>query len=160
MQTSRPGAGQWGILALATWGGAGLLPVAPGTWGTLAALPLWWLLAHHGPVFYALGFAALLGLSLLVAGPAQDLLGRHDHGAIVIDEAAGLLVTLAGVPPTLPAAVAGFLLFRAFDVLKPWPIRWLSRGVEGLDVVVDDILAGVMARLALALLPACWGVGA
>jgi phosphatidylglycerophosphatase A len=140
------------ILALATLGGAGHLPVAPGTWGTLAALPLWFLLAHLDPWGYGVAFAALLAVSLLVAGPAQKLLGRKDHGAIVIDEAVGLLVTLAGAPLTWTWALAGFGAFRVLDILKPWPIRWLSGGSGGLDVVLDDVIAGVMARVALEVL--------
>ena len=134
-------------LALATWGGAGYLPAAPGTWGTAAALPLWWLLAHLGPLGYALAFAVVLTVSLLVAGPAQTLLGRTDHPAIVIDEVVGLLVALAGVPVHWTWVLLGFLAFRALDIIKPWPIRWLSRGNGGLEVVVDDVAAGVMARL-------------
>src|SRR5512143_608281 len=100
------------ILALATWGGVGYLPAMPGTWGTLAALPLWYLLSRLGPWGYGLGGAVLLGLALWAAGPAQDYLGRTDHPAIVIDEVAGLLITLAGVPATWQHAAAGFLLFR------------------------------------------------
>jgi len=136
-------------LALATWGGAGYLPAAPGTWGTAAALPLWWLLAHLGSLGYALAFAVVLAVSLRVAGPAQTLLGRTDHPAIVIDEVVGLLVALAGVPLHWTWVLLGFLTFRALDILKPWPIRWLSRGHGGLEVVVDDLAAGVMARLVL-----------
>jgi len=137
------------ILALATWGGVGYLPAAPGTWGTVAALPLWWLLAHLGPLGYALAFAVVLTVSLLLAGRAQTLLGRTDHPAIVIDEVVGLLVALAGVPLHWTWVLMGFLIFRALDILKPWPIRWLSRGKGGLEVVVDDVAAGVMARLVL-----------
>ena len=146
------------ILVLATWGGAGYLPGAPGTWGTLAALPLWWLLALQGPLGYALGFAALLVISVAVAGPAQSLLGQVDHPAIVIDEAVGLLVTLAGVPLSWPWAFYGFVAFRTMDILKPWPIRWLSQGTGGLEVVLDDVAAGVMARLVLEIL-IVWGGG-
>ncbi|MDO9070829.1 MAG: phosphatidylglycerophosphatase A, partial [Deltaproteobacteria bacterium] len=79
------------ILALATWGGVGFLPLMPGTWGTLAALPLWYHLAQTGPWGYGLGVAALVILGLWVAGPAQEFLGRTDHPAIVVDEVAGLL---------------------------------------------------------------------
>lgn len=140
------------ILAFATLGRVGHLPVAPGTWGTAAALPLWWVLAHLGPLGYGLAVAGLLAASVAVAGPAQDLLGKVDHGAIVIDEAVGLLVTLAGAPLNWTWALAGFATFRALDILKPWPIRWLSRGSSGLDVVIDDVAAGVMARLVLEVL--------
>ena len=137
------------ILGLATWGGVGYLPGMPGTWGTLAALPLWWLLGQLGPWGYGLGVAALLSLALWVAGPAQDLLGRKDHPAIVIDEAVGLLITLAGVPLNWKYAALGFLIFRALDIVKPPPIRRLSQGSGGLEVVADDVAAGVMARVVL-----------
>ena len=138
------------ILALATWGGVGYLPAAPGTWGSLAALPLWWLLAQAGPWGYGLGVAALTGLSLWVAGPAQGLLGREDHPAIVIDEVVGMLITLAGVPLSWQCALAGFLIFRVLDILKPPPIRYFCAGPSGgLEVVADDVMAGVMARLVL-----------
>ena len=146
------------ILALATWGGAGFLPGMPGTWGSLAALPAWWLLMQLGPLGYGLGFAALLSISLAVAGPAQGYLGRPDHPAIVIDEAVGLLITLGGVPGAAwPWALAGLALFRVLDILKPPPIPWLTRGPSGsLEVVVDDVAAGLMARVALEMI---WLVG-
>lgn len=146
-------------LALATWGGAGCLPYAPGTWGTAAALPLWWLLAQLGPLGYALAFGALLALSVAVAGPAQRILNRVDHPAIVIDEAAGLLITLAGMPLTWTWALLGFVVFRILDIFKPPPIRWLSRGEGGLEVVLDDLAAGVMARLVLEFLIIMGGGG-
>jgi phosphatidylglycerophosphatase A len=140
------------VLALATWGGVGLLPGAPGTWGTLAALPLWWVLAHLGPWGYGLGTAAVLLTGWWAAGPAQGYLGRADPPAIVIDEAAGLLITLAGAPRSWAAAAAGFIIFRTLDILKPPPIRWFSSGESGgLEVMVDDVVAGVLARLVLEL---------
>jgi phosphatidylglycerophosphatase A len=144
------------IIALATWGGAGFLPAMPGTWGTLAALPLWYILAHLGPWGYGLGVAGLLALGLWAAGPAQDYLGGHDHPAIVIDEVAGLLITLAGMPVSWQAAVAGFLLFRVLDILKPPPIRWFGTGAGGLEVVADDVAAGVIARLVLEIMLFFW----
>ena len=115
----------------------------------MAALPLWWLLTRLGNAGYLMALAALVLVSVLVAGPAQDLLGQKDHPAIVIDEVAGLLVALALVKLNLTAVLAGFLLFRAFDILKPWPISRLNRGTSGLAVVLDDLAAGVMARLVL-----------
>jgi phosphatidylglycerophosphatase A len=147
------------ILALATWGGVGFLPGAPGTWGTAAALPLWWLLTHLGFAAYAPALAALLALSVLVAGPAQALLGRTDHPAIVIDEVVGLLVALAGVPLQWTWALAGFLTFRALDILKPWPISRLNQGTSGLAVVLDDVAAGSVARLVLAVAQVVIGGG-
>jgi phosphatidylglycerophosphatase A len=147
------------ILPLATLGGAGYLPLAPGTWGTAATLPLWWLLAHLGPLGYALALAGLLILAVLVAGPAQTLLGQVDHSAIVIDEAVGLLVALAWVPLNWTWVLTGFLLFRVLDILKPWPASWFNRGNRGLDVVMDDVVAGVMARLVLGVIIVVGGGG-
>ena len=115
----------------------------------MAALPLWWLLTRLGNGGYLMGLAALVLVSVLVAGPAQDLLGRKDHPAIVIDEVAGRLLALALVKPSLTAVLAGFLLFRAFDILKPWPISRLNRGTSGLAVVLDDLAAGLLARAVL-----------
>ena len=138
------------VLGLATWGGVGCLPGAPGTWGTLAALPLWWGLSHLGSWGYGLGTAAVILLALWAAGEAQEYLGRPDHPAIVIDEVVGLLITLAGVSLTWPHAALGFLIFRGLDILKPPPIRWFTAGDSGgLEVVVDDVLAGVMGRVVL-----------
>jgi len=147
------------ILAAATWGGVGYLPGMPGTWGTLAALPLWWALSLLGPWGYGLGTAAVLLLGLWAAGPAQDYLGRADHPAIVVDEVAGLLITLAGVPLTWQNAAAGFIIFRILDILKPFPIRWFGKGEGGLEVVADDAIAGVIGRLVLEVMVITLGGG-
>jgi phosphatidylglycerophosphatase A len=148
------------ILALATWGGVGFLPYMPGTWGTLAALPLWYYLAQTGPWGYGLGVAVLVILGLWVAGPAQEILGRTDHGSIVIDEVAGLLITLAGVPLTWDHAVLGLVIFRTLDILKPFPIRWFQEGGKGgLEVMADDVAAGVIGRVVLEIVMIVWGRG-
>ena len=148
------------ILALATWGGVGFLPLMPGTWGALAALPLWYYLAQTGPWGYGLGVAALVILGLRVAGPAQEILRRTDHPAIVVDEVAGLLITLAGVPLTWEHAALGLVIFRTLDILKPFPIRWFQEGGKGgLEVMADDIAAGVMGRLVIEVIMIVWGRG-
>jgi phosphatidylglycerophosphatase A len=148
------------ILALATWGGVGFLPFMPGTWGTLAALPLWYHLVLTGPWGYGLGVAAVVVLGLWVAGPAQEILGRTDHPAIVVDEVAGLLITLAGVPPTWEYAALGLVIFRTLDILKPFPIRWFQEGGKGgLEVMADDIAAGVIGRIVLEVIMTIWGRG-
>ena len=148
------------ILTLATWGGVGFLPFMPGTWGTLAALPLWYHLAQTGPWGYGLGVAALIVLGLLVSGPAQEILGRTDHPAIVVDEVAGLLITLAGVPPTWEHAALGLVIFRALDILKPFPIRWFGTGGKGaMEVMADDIAAGVIGRVVLEIVMIVWWRG-
>ncbi|MFZ2013136.1 MAG: phosphatidylglycerophosphatase A [Nocardioides sp.] len=148
------------ILALATWGGVGFLPLMPGTWGTLAALPLWYYCAQASPWVYGLTVAILLSLGLWVAGPAQELLGRTDHGSIVVDEVAGLFITLAGVSPTWEHALLGLVIFRTLDILKPFPIRWFGEGGQGgLEVMADDVAAGVIGRLVLEAVMIFWGRG-
>jgi len=130
--------------------GSGLLPKAPGTWGTLVGIPVYLLLAplpHEG---YLLVTLALFGLGVWACGKTGRELGVHDHGAIVWDEVVGYLVTMAGVPGDWQWLLAGFLLFRLFDILKPWPIRWLDRRVKGgLGVMLDDVAAGLMAWVVL-----------
>lgn len=158
MQAGTPGRKRL-VLALATCGGVGYLPVMPGTWGTLAALPVCYCLAQWGPWVYGLGAAGLLLLGLAVAGPAQHYLGKPDHPAIVVDEAAGLLITLAGVPLTWQYAALGFVLFRTLDILKPPPIRWFGRGTGGLEVIADDVAAGVLGRMVLEIVIVFWGKG-
>ena len=145
------------ILALATWGGVGYLPYMPGTWGTLAALPLWYLLARSGPWGYGLGVAVLMILGLMVAGPAQGYLGRTDHPAIVVDEVVGLLITLAGIPPTWTAAALGFIVFRTLDIFKPGPIRRFGAGSGGLEVMADDVAAGIIGRVIMEIVMILWG---
>jgi len=137
------------IIPLATLGGIGYLPVLPGTWATVATLPLWWLLTHFSPLGYALVWVGLFSVAVWVAGSAQGLLGRVDHSAIVIDEAVGLLVALAGVPLHWPWILTGFAIFRVLDMVKPWPASVFNRGHTGLDVVMDDVVAGVMTRIIL-----------
>jgi phosphatidylglycerophosphatase A len=147
-------------LALATWGGVGYLPHMPGTWGTLTALPLWYLLVRSGPWGYGLGVAVLMILGLMAAGPAQEYLGRTDHPAIVVDEVVGLLITLAGIAPTWPAAALGFVVFRTLDIFKPGPIRWFGAGgAGGLEVMADDVAAGVIGRVILEVIMMLWGGG-
>lgn len=137
--------------------GSGLAPKAPGTFGTLAAIPIYLLLAQ-------LPYAAYLGALLLsvvvgvwACGVSARKLGVHDHNGIVWDEVAGFLLTMAVAAPTLANIVAGFLLFRLFDILKPWPIRWLDRQVHGgVGIMADDLLAAVFAALWLVLLQHLW----
>ncbi|MCK8517310.1 phosphatidylglycerophosphatase A [Methylonatrum kenyense] len=130
--------------------GSGLAPRAPGTFGTLAAIPLYLLIA-------GLPLAAYLVLTLIacvagiwICGRAARDFGVHDHPAIVWDEIAGFLVTMIAAPAGVLWIVLGFLLFRLFDILKPWPINWLDRRVGGgLGIMLDDIVAGVFAAVAL-----------
>lgn len=126
--------------------GSGLAPKAPGTFGTLAAVPLWYLLAQLPLWGYLLATLAVVAVGPWLCGRTSRDLGVHDHPGIVWDEIAGFLVTMILVPVSLVTAIAGFVLFRIFDVLKPWPIGWLDRRVKGgTGIMVDDLLAAVYA---------------
>lgn len=138
---------------LATWFGVGYLPVAPGTWGALAAMPCWWLLQHLRPGFYLLAVLLLLGVAIGVSGSGARHFQQVDPGAIVIDEVVGQLVALTGCPVRLGPVLTGFLLFRAFDILKLFPARWLETNLAGgWGIVLDDVVAGLYAWLILNLL--------
>lgn len=137
--------------------GSGLLKPAPGTWGTLAGVPLYLGLSSFSSTTYILAtaFAFLIGIWLCEV-TCRDA-GVHDHGAIVWDEIVGLLVTMAAVQFSWATLVLGFLLFRFFDILKPWPIRVLDIRVGGgFGVMIDDLLAGVFAGSILFLV-SYWG---
>lgn len=132
----------------------------PGTWGSLAALPLWWVMQHFlSPRGYALAWLGLLAVSLWAAGEAWNALGETDHPAIVLDEVMGLLAALAWVPPKWPWVLLGFALFRIFDIAKPYPLKLLEQLPGGLGVVMDDVAAGAAARVVLAVLLAIRGGG-
>lgn len=147
---------RWATL-VATFFGAGRLKPGPGTWGSLSATLLWWLIASHIPANTHLGVIALLiVLSLALGIPAATLeargCGKKDPSHVVIDEVAGQLVTLIAAPVGWKALLAGFILFRAFDILKPPPVRQLERLPEGTGIVVDDIGAGVYGLIVMQLL--------
>ena len=138
--------------------GAGLAPVAPGTFGTLVAMPLE--LATRGldlPLRVMLVIAVCL-IGVYLCGESARRLGAHDHPGIVWDEIAGYMVTMLAAPAGWPWIAAGFVLFRVFDVLKPWPIRELDHGIGGgVGIMLDDVIAGLFAGVIL--LAARWLVG-
>lgn len=124
--------------------GSGLSPKAPGTAGTLAALPLYWLLTLLGLPGYTVAVLAALLAGIWICQKASDELGVHDHGGIVWDEFVGLWIALWALPVDWLWVLGGFILFRAFDIAKPWPIGYLDRRVGGgLGIMLDDIVAGV-----------------
>lgn len=130
--------------------GSGAAPVAPGTFGTLMGVALYLLLPAMTWTLYLLFLlvATLVGI-WLCDRTARDI-GVHDHGGIVWDEFVGYWITMFMAPEGWPWIVAGFALFRLFDILKPWPISWLDRHVKGgFGVMVDDVLAGLMALICL-----------
>lgn len=137
-------------LLVATGFGAGYGPVAPGTWGSLPGLALAWGLTRAcGPWAVAAGASLIAAVGVWAAGRAESLIGEKDPGRVVVDEIAGQMVTLCFLPPTGSALVAGFLLFRALDVLKPWPARRLEGLPGGSGIMADDLMAGLYANLLL-----------
>ncbi len=133
--------------------GSGLIKPAPGTWGTLSAIPLYLLLASVISTSGAIYFAVLLlafCLGVYVCGKTASDVGVHDHGAIVWDEIVGFLITMVWFEPTLINIIIGFALFRLFDIVKPWPIKLLDKHVHGgFGIMIDDVLAGVFAWVLL-----------
>jgi len=131
---------------LATGFGSGLAPVSPGTFGTLAAVPIY-LAFVYAPV-WALWLLTLITCLVgpYLCGKAADDIGVHDHKSIVWDEFAGFFITMCFVPFSWVNLVLGFVLFRFFDIIKPWPISYLDKQVHGgLGIMADDIVAGIMA---------------
>jgi phosphatidylglycerophosphatase A len=138
-------------LLVATGFGAGRLPRMPGTVGTAAAMPLWLMLAQLPFWLQALSTLAFAALAVHAAAVAGRHFGQHDDQRIVSDEIAGTLVTMLGVAITPTNIVAGFLLFRLFDITKPWPAGWVDRRMNNaLGNVLDDVCAGLYARLGMA----------
>jgi len=135
---------------LATFFGVGFFPKGPGTAGTVAAIPLVLLLSWAGPLIYMAFVILLLPLAVISAQIYEDDQGGHDHKEIVIDEVLGFTIAMTWLPMTWKAMLAGFLLFRVLDILKPFPIGYLDRKIPGgFGVVLDDVVAGVIASLIL-----------
>ena len=135
--------------------GSGLSQKAPGTMGTLAAIPLWWLLAQLPLSTYLVVVLIAAVAGIVICGRAADRLGVHDHGGIVWDEFVGFWIAMAALPVTWQSLILGFVLFRLFDILKPWPISWLDRRVSGgFGIMIDDVIAGLAAAGVITLLTA------
>lgn len=135
---------------MASFAWIGYFPVAPGTAGSAAALVLFALLRATGSTAVEIAaIAAVLAAGVWSAGRAESHFGTEDPGQVVIDEVAGMLITLAFLPATTWVVVAGFVLFRAFDIVKPWPARSLERWHGGAGVMADDVMCGVYANLVL-----------
>lgn len=126
--------------------GSGCVPKAPGTFGTLMAVALYLPLARLELGWYLAVLALAIVAGVWICGRTSRDLGVHDHGGIVWDEFAGFWLTMVAAPPGLVWIAVGFVLFRLFDITKPWPIGWLDRRVGGgLGIMVDDLLAGAFA---------------
>jgi phosphatidylglycerophosphatase A len=141
------------ILILATGFGVGYSPVAPGTMGTLIAIPIYYLLSGiHFPL-YEITLMAFFLLSVWISENAERFFRKKDDQRIVIDEVIGFLITMLWVPKTFLFIIIGFFLFRFFDILKPFPIRRLEKGFKGgFAVVLDDVVAGVYANIVFRLI--------
>jgi phosphatidylglycerophosphatase A len=134
------------ILFLSSSGGLGYLPLAPGTWGSLMGLPLWWAMAQWPAGQQAIAVGVLTILAILISGRAEAIYKSHDVQHIVIDEVVGMMTTGLLVPFAWPQVLVGFGLFRLLDAAKPWPICLIDRRMPGgAGVVLDDTLAGFFA---------------
>ncbi|NQZ87008.1 MAG: phosphatidylglycerophosphatase A [Colwellia sp.] len=130
--------------------GSGLLPKAPGTFGTLAAIPLYLLLSPSSMSIYLAVVIVMSIAGIYICGKAAEDAGVHDHGAIVWDEIVGFLITMFLVPLSWQSVVVGFVLFRIFDIFKPWPISFIDKNVHGgLGIMLDDIIAGFAALVCM-----------
>lgn len=130
--------------------GSGAAPKAPGTFGTLAAIPLYVLLAQASVPVYLLLLVVAFAIGVYLCGKTAADWGEHDHGAIVWDEFVGFWITMIAVPLTWYWVLTGFLLFRLFDIWKPWPIKVLDQQVHGgLGIMIDDVVAGLYALLVI-----------
>jgi phosphatidylglycerophosphatase A len=128
----------------------GNMPFAPGSFGTLAGLPVCWLLSRIDAWISFFLIALTVPFAVWIAGEAEKILGKTDPGAIVIDEIVGMALTLAGLPFNATTAGLGFVLFRVLDVTKPFPIRFLERRFKGgTGIVLDDMAAGIIANITL-----------
>lgn len=126
--------------------GSGLAPKAPGTFGTLAVVPIYYLLAQTSLEVYLAVTIFICVIGIYLCGESARKLKTHDHPGIVWDEFAGYLITMTAISLTWQNVLIGFILFRIFDIVKPWPIKWADRKVSGgLGIMLDDIIAGLFA---------------
>jgi len=147
---------RWATL-VATFFGAGRMRPGPGSWGSAAAVVLWWAVAHGvAPTGLPIATAFLAIMVVALGIPAATRVARSsglkDPQFVVIDEVGGQFITLIGAPVVWKSLVAGFILFRAFDIVKPPPVRQLERLPEGTGIVLDDVAAGLYALIIMQLL--------
>lgn len=130
--------------------GTGLLPVAPGTWGTAIAIPIYLVLRNLPLFYYGAVVLLLFGVGLWLCETTMKALQVYDHPYIVWDEIVGFLITMIAVPHGWYWILLGFVLFRIFDIWKPWPIRWFDQNVRnGIGIMVDDLVAALYAGIVL-----------
>lgn len=145
------------VMFLATGFYLGKIPVAPGTFGSLPGLLLCWALSGISASAAVVVGLVLIALAVWVSHEAEKLLGSKDPGSIVIDEIAGMFVTMFGLAFSWKTAVAGFIVFRILDITKPFPVRQLERKLPGgVGVVADDVVAGLMGNIILRIVIGLW----
>jgi phosphatidylglycerophosphatase A len=138
------------ILLIATGFYSGYLPKAPGTWGSLVGLLLFLLLQNLSLHFYSAVVAGLFIVGSFAAGETEKILDTRDPGIVVVDEIVGMLIALTAIPLTPLNLLLGFILFRIFDIVKPFPIRLIDQRFHGgLGIMLDDVVAGIYALVAL-----------
>lgn len=132
---------------LATGFGSGMFPWMPGTIGSLAAIPFWWLFVLMSWKLYSLVIIFSFCLGVYFCHQTEQDMEVHDHGCIVWDEFVGMWITLIALPvKDWRWVLAGFLLFRVLDIWKPWPIRWFDRKIHGgMGIIIDDVVSGIIA---------------
>lgn len=141
------------IMALATGLYVGKIKKAPGTWGSLAAFVPWFFIKDLPLSSYLIVLVAVFVLGFFVSGSAEKILDSPDAGCIVIDEILGMFITLMAAPAHPAAWVLGFLLFRIFDIFKPFPVSWFDKRIHGgIGIMMDDVIAGIYALISLQLL--------
>lgn len=134
------------VVLIAVGFGSGLAPKAPGTAGTLIAIPLYLLMQPLPLISYLLITTCLFIAGIWICTYTAEILGVHDHPSIVIDEIVGYLITMIAAPDGWLIIIVGFVLFRLLDALKPWPISWFDRNINGgLGIMIDDVVAGIIA---------------
>jgi len=137
-------------MAVATGGFVGKIPKAPGTWGSAVAFLPWFFLRTLSLPAYLAWVVVLFFIGFLAAGSAEKLLDQADPGCIVIDEIVGMLIALILVPAHPAVLLLAFILFRVFDILKPFPVSWFDRHIHGgLGIMLDDVMAGIYALICL-----------
>jgi len=140
------------ILLLATGLGVGYSPFAPGTLGTLVAIPIYYFLSEIPFPLYEITLVGFFFLAVWISEKAETVSGKKDDQKIVIDEMMGFFVTMLWIPKAPLFIIAGFILFRIFDIFKPFPIRRFEKAKGGFGVVLDDVGAGIFANLILRLI--------
>jgi len=143
---------------LATGFGSGLFPWGPGTAGSVAAIPCWMLLTYLPWQVYSMVVMFSICIGIYLCHQTAKDMGVHDHGSIVWDEFVGMWITLMAIPVrSWQWVLAGFVVFRIFDIWKPWPIRWFDRNMHGgMGIMIDDVIAGVISALVIYLIGHHW----